>query len=161
MKTRPGSFDRIGSEGLFCNMLLTIDSSVYLSALVPSEYRHAVSQQFLAEVERTQSDVVLPAIIPLEIVNTLRRRGLTRAKAIDLLDRLYHTDGMRIVAVDRAFSAQLLTQRARLQLKTADWIIAGTCRHYRSQLITWDEQLLRRTKRLARTVMPEVWLAAR
>lgn len=141
-------------------MLLTIDSSVYLSALIPSETLHSMSQRFLHAVETQQHEVILPALVPLEVVNTFRRRGLTAGKIRDLFVRFYETERINIVALDQEFSAQLVQRRRTWPLKTSDWIIAGTCANFRSQLITWDHQLLRSTKTALHAQTPQSWLRA-
>jgi predicted nucleic acid-binding protein len=142
-------------------VLLTIDSSVYLSALLPKDPFKKISQKCLAAIERRKIDVLLPSLIPLEVTHTMHRNGLGREEAELIFQEFYETPHLRVVAIDRGLGSSLLRgprPEGRGYLKTADWIIAGTCLALKSQLITWDIKLIEQTRAVLSPMTPKQWL---
>lgn len=139
-------------------MLLTIDSSVYLSALLPKDPFKKISQKFLREMEGRNIDIILPSLIPLEVANTLHRNGLNPEETKIVFQEFYETPRLRIVAIDHNLASSLILSMKYFDLKTADWIIAGTCFALKSQLISWDLKLIAQTKKILSSRTPKQWL---
>ncbi|OGQ04286.1 MAG: hypothetical protein A2W61_02905 [Deltaproteobacteria bacterium RIFCSPLOWO2_01_44_7] len=138
--------------------LLTIDSSVYLSALIAADSFHKPSKEFFHQINKKKVDVVLPILVPLEVANILCRQGLPITKVQQIFESFYSTPKTRILALDWALGKAFIEEIGKFNLKTADWLIAATCFYLESTLITWDKQLLENTKVLLKSKMPTEWM---
>jgi len=137
--------------------LITIDSSVYLSALIQKDHFHRASQQFFHKIEAEKKDVVLPMLIPLEVTNILYQHGIPLIKVQQIFESFYTTPRIRVIALDQAFGRAFVENVAKFQLKTSDGIIAASCFHFKATLVTWDKQLMTQTKHLLDTQTPLEW----
>lgn len=136
-------------------MILTIDSSVYLSAFLKNDPLWEASQNFLEEVDKRKTDVLLPILVPLEVTNTLHRHGLSPQNGKDVFESFFKTKGTRILSLDWALAQTFLEDLRHFRLKTADWIIAATCFYLKTQLVSWDKELLQKTKKLLKGKSPD------
>lgn len=132
-----------------------IDSSVYLSSLLPHDSTHQISRKFFAALQReTSLQIVLPLIVALEVINNVYRYTQTRQED-QILNALSDPALFTIVDIDTSFLQEIfLPHYTAFRLKTADSIIAVASLHHQATLVTWDKRLLRQTQDRLTTVTP-------
>ena len=136
--------------------ILLIDSSVFIASLIETDRCHSASRHFFGVLERGEKQTVLvePSTIILEIANVLTRSG--RVREASLL--LNYFTSVEIVPVDNEFITHAIPLLRRVNLKTADAIIAISAHLWDATLVSWDKKLLQEAKRITRAFTPEEYL---
>lgn len=139
---------------------ILIDSSVYLSALLPSDTYHEDSKKFFNHIkaEKAPSAIVVPFLVILEIFNNLHKNNVTAFDEF-ILYAFLEQDNSAIIALDVNFLSNIyLPHYRKLSLKTADSITAVTAIHYQAILISWDQKILEETKKFTPSLTPKQFL---
>ena len=136
--------------------MLTVDANVWVSAADRSDVLHAPSRSFLASAAHQRLNIYLPSFAWLEIACALARRRQDAAVGRQLANAILAAPQIIRVRTDGPLLAQALLTGPRSFLRGADALYAATAIIYSAQLITWDDELIRR----AGAVTPTDWLAA-
>ncbi len=135
---------------------ITIDSSVFLSALIDGDRFHDESRVFFDNIKDQNSVIVEPITVLLEVVNILIKNGVRDAGLV--LERLLE---FQILDLDASMfsDSQFVFQKCRL--KTADALVVWCASVSESILVSWDRQLLREAKKLAIAENPSEYIKRR
>lgn len=139
-------------------MALIIDSSVFLSSLDAKETHCFISRKFIQSVHKKRIEVILPIIVPLEIGHVFQRQKVPYPRIDALYRGFFENSQIQVVPLEGGLGSRLLRDFSVRNLKTSDWIIAGTAFLFGCDLITWDQKLLRSTRDLISAQTPEDWL---
>ncbi|MDP2721106.1 MAG: hypothetical protein Q8O75_04160, partial [bacterium] len=63
-------------------MRLTVDSSVFISALNPNDPFVEISQKFFSSIAKKGSKIIIPITIALEVDNILRKVGVRQKEVL-------------------------------------------------------------------------------
>jgi predicted nucleic acid-binding protein len=132
---------------------LTIDSSVFLSALLPSDRLHDESRLFFERLKERPVTIVEPITVVFEVCNILVKNGVRDVSRV--LERLMQ---FQILELDASSvpDAQFVFQKC--QLKTADAIVVWCASVSESILVSWDHKLTRQAKNLVRAYTPREYI---
>lgn len=136
--------------------MLTLDANVWIAVYDPRDHFHAPSVAFLFAATRQVLGLNGPAFVLVEAGCALARRAQSAAAGQAALERLRLHPLLSLQPLDEA----LLEVAARLGvqqlLRGADALYAATAEISGAQLVSWDEELIRR----AGAITPTDWLAA-
>lgn len=127
---------------------LTVDSSVYLSALNEKDPYFSVTQNFFTLSYEREWQIVLPIQVIFEVTNILHRKKFSsKTRQKSFFTRFFEDPYITVIEQDSLFADFFLKYHIKYQLKTSDAIIAITAKVAESQLITWDQQLISQTRK--------------
>jgi predicted nucleic acid-binding protein len=139
--------------------MFTIDASVYINALNPSEQGSPDSQAFLRQVFQHPRPVYSPTLLWVEIAAAVARvfdhteRGLAMARAIRGLP------GQIWVSLDEVQAQNSARLAAEQRLRGADAVYAAVAQRYGATLVTRDQQQLERLSPILPVLTPAAALA--
>ena len=136
--------------------MLTIDANVWVSAADRTDVLNTPSRQFLAAAALRHLPIYLPTFAWLEIACALARRRQDAARGQQLASMVLTSPHIMRVQLDGLLLTQALLSGPSLFLRGADALYAATAVMYATQLISWDDELIRR----AGALTPSDWLAA-
>ncbi|NJL18752.1 MAG: type II toxin-antitoxin system VapC family toxin [Bdellovibrionaceae bacterium] len=134
--------------------MITVDASVWTSVFELKDCFHADSVTFLRHCERRGIRICSPWLTILETGCALARRSRDGAKVMAAVSDLRAIPTLRLLELDNAMLNTSLEHGTRFFLRGADAIYAATARITRTQLITWDQELIER----AGGITPTEWL---
>jgi len=132
---------------------LTIDSSVFLSALFEGDRFYEESRRFFDRIKEQGDIIVEPITVPLEVANILIKNSARNTGLV--LERLLQFQILELNA-PMLSDAQFVFQKCRL--KTADAIVVWCASVSESILISWDRKLLREAQKLTQAMKPSEYM---
>jgi predicted nucleic acid-binding protein len=135
---------------------VTIDASVWVAALDPSDTRWSKANELLDNLTANQIAIYSPAFAALEIACALARRLRDSEEGQVLAKSILSAVGPNLMAVDGILLDEAQTLGTRAFLRSADALYAAVAKITGSDLITFDLELIAR----ANAKTPESWLAA-
>jgi predicted nucleic acid-binding protein len=136
--------------------MLTIDANVWVAAADRNDLFSSPSRAFLKEVARQRLRIFLPTFARVEIACALARRRQSASVGIRLADSMLASAHVELVALDAQFLAHALFLGTRHVLRSGDALYVAAADLSGATLISWDDELMRRTQ--AQT--PSEWFAA-
>ena len=137
--------------------LLTIDSSVFVSAARPSETGNAESTRFLAWVRESRPRLFLPTLLLAEVSAALSRTGSAAGLAQQYalaIGQLPNT----VLALDEGLARQAAAFAAQHELRGADSVFLASAALFAAELITLDREQLQRGSSIVQTLSPADFL---
>lgn len=134
--------------------MYTIDASVHVSALNPSEADSADSRAFLTQVYRHGVALFCPTLLPVEVAAAVSRSldDSKRAAALAMALRDWHH--LTLVPLDEGLLAQAVELATSARLRGADAVYAVIAQQYGTTLVTIDRQQLERLGSLITVARP-------
>ena len=139
--------------------LLTIDSSVFVSAARPSEIGHAESTAFLTWVRNTRPRLFLPTLVLAEVAAALSRTGSEAGLAQQYAMAVGQLPNTVMVALDEGLARQSAALGAQHRLRGADAVYLASAALFAAELVTLDREQLERGAAIAQTLTPADFLA--
>jgi predicted nucleic acid-binding protein len=139
--------------------LITIDSSVFVSAARSSEIGHQASTTFLQWVRRTRPRLFLPTLVMAETAAALSRTGSDEGLAQQYALALGQLPNTVLVALDEGLARQAAVLATRYRLRGADAVYLATASLFAAELVTWDREQLDRGAGITRTLTPSGFVA--
>lgn len=124
--------------------MYTIDASVHINAINPTEAGSTISQAFLAHVNQYQLPIVCPTLLLAEVAATVARSWDDNHRAITVAMALRLWPNQTFVALDGRLADRAIYLAATARLRGADAVYAAIAEHYDATLITLDRQQLER-----------------
>lgn len=140
--------------------LLTIDSSVFVSAARPSERGHLASTTFLEWVRRTRPRLFLPTLVMAEVAAALSRTGSDAALAQQYALAISQLPNAVLVPLDEGLAGQAAALGAQHRLRGADAVYLATAALFAAQLITLDREQLERCSVIVQALTPTDFMRA-
>jgi predicted nucleic acid-binding protein len=140
--------------------MFTIDASVHLNALNPTEAGSTESQAMLEVIFSQSVAVFSPHLLLVEVASSISRvyndpaRGLAFSQAIRLLP------GQTWVALDDSLVEEACSLGALYRLRDADAVYAAIAHRYQTVLVTLDREQLERLSPLLCVQSPAAVLAS-
>ena len=139
-------------------MSVTLDASVWLSSLSPTETGHRASSDLLAALLAKEIPLHQPGLFVVEVSATIARRTRNRKLALDASRALLAWPTLVMHELDHAAAAEATTVAAACALRAADAVYVGTARRNGAVLVTLDEEMRERGSEVVETVSPAEWL---
>jgi predicted nucleic acid-binding protein len=140
-------------------MMFTVDASVHINALNPTEEGASESQSLLEQIFRRPWPVFSPMLLLIEIAAGVARvfddvgQGLAMAQAVRGLP------GQVWVPLDESLAEEAARLAAESHLRGADAVYAAVTQRYGASLITRDRQQLERLRQTLPVLTPAEALA--
>lgn len=139
--------------------LLTIDSSVFVSAARPSEIGNAESTAFLTWVRNTRPRLFLPTLVLAEVAAALSRTGSEPGLAQQYAMAVGQLPNTVMVALDEGLARQSAALGAQHRLRGADAVYLASAALFAAELVTLDREQLERGAEIMQTLTPADFLA--
>lgn len=134
---------------------LTVDSSVFVSALSRNENNTVVSREFFESIKKKQIEIIIPITIVLEVDNITQRFSLSQK---EILHEKFLEEAIKLISIDNEFLERYWIHAGKFDLKTADLIVALVSFYENSTLVSWDKKLIKGTKNFCRSKTPREFL---
>ena len=134
--------------------MFTVDASVYINALPPTEEGSSESRAFLEHVHRQAITVFSPTLLLVELAAVVARvfndtrRGIAYARVVHQLP------GQVWLPLDARLTDVALTLAAQHRLRGADAVYTAVAQQTGAILVTLDHQQLTRHPPSVRAVTP-------
>lgn len=125
---------------------ITIDSSVFVSAFIAGDCFYDISTNFFDAIGNSKFSVVMPLWVYIETINTLSHYFIGK----DSLNKVYNFFDSHYfdwLKIDFDFIENCSGLFGKFKLKTGDVTIACTAHLYNSTVISWDQKLIRETRK--------------
>jgi len=139
--------------------LLTIDSSVFVSAARPSEIGNAESTAFLTWVRNTRPRLFLPTLVLAEVAAALSRTGSESGLAQQYAMAVGQLPNTVMVALDEGLARQSAALGAQHRLRGADAVYLASAALFAAEMVTLDREQLERGAAIVQTLTPADFLA--
>jgi len=139
--------------------LLTIDSSVFVSAARPNEIGNAESTGFLKWVRNTRPRPFLPALVMTEVAAALSRTGSKPGLAQQYAVAVGQLPNTVLVALDEGLARQAAAFGAQHKLRGTDAVYLASAALFAAELVTLDQEQLERGATIVQTLTPADFLA--
>jgi predicted nucleic acid-binding protein len=139
--------------------LLTIDSSVFVSAARPSEIGNAESTAFLTWVRNTRPHLFLPTLVLAEVAAALSRTGSEPGLAQQYAMAVGQLPNTVMVALDEGLARQSAALGAQHRLRGADAVYLASAALFAAELVTLEREQLERGAAIVQTLTPADFLA--
>ena len=136
-------------------MLITIDTSVFISRLSGLEEGHGSSRRFLQALPGRPVIVVLPTLVRPEISGAMRRRTGSVAvagKSLGLLDLL---PNLNLITLDERLAAEAAAVAAAGGLKGSDAVFVAVAQRFDAILVSLDRHQRLHCPASVRALTPE------
>ena len=138
--------------------LLTIDSSVFVSAARKAEMANADSTNFLAWVRDSRPRLFLPTLLMAEVAAALSRTGSAAGVAQQYALAIAQLPNTVLVALDEGLARQAAALGAQHRLRGADCVFLASAALFAAELVTLDREQLRRGSSIVQTLSPADFL---
>jgi len=132
----------------------TIDASVHVSALNPTEVDSRASQAFLAMVQQEQTPLFCPTLLLVEVAAAVAGAVGDAGRAMALATALRGWPNQLLVPLDEMLAEQAASLAATTRLRGADAVYAAVAQYYGTTLVTLDRRQLERLSPVLRTARP-------
>lgn len=139
-------------------MSLTIDASVFVSAMLEEDEFHAACRSFLVEVRHTREILYAPMLLLAEVAGVVSRVRGNHTPGDLAVMHIAHFSGLRLRIADGVFGRRVARLAARHGLRGADAQYVAVAAEFDAPLITLDGELLALNATGVRTMKPQEWL---
>lgn len=136
--------------------MLTIDANVWVAAADHADGFYEPSRSFLMSAARQRLSIYLPAFAWVEIACALARRRQDGEAGRRLTNTLLDSPQIIRVPLDTLLLDQALQTGTHSFLRGADALYVATAVLHHTQLVSWDDELVRR----AQAITPLEWAAS-
>jgi predicted nucleic acid-binding protein len=139
--------------------LITIASSVFVSAARPSEAGNLESTTFLGWVRRARPRLFLPTLVMAEVAAALSRTGSAAGLAQQYALAIGQLPNAVLVALDEGLARQAAGLGARHTLRGADAVYLATAALFAAELVTLDREQFERGSSIVQALTPTGFLS--
>ena len=138
---------------------LTLDSSVFIAALRPTESLHDHCHQLFERVIKGQYEVFVPYSVLVEVVAATFRRTGSRQFARTVHAQLLQIASIHFLDLVKSRASQACELAMASGLRGMDALILQVAREMGTTLVTLDEEFVELAKRVVRTQSVRVLVA--
>lgn len=138
--------------------MYTIDASIHISALNPSESDSATSQVLLATLQEQGEPQISPTLLLVEVAAAVARALDDADRAAVLASAIRDLPGQNLVPLDEELTELALQLAATRRLRGADAVYGAVAQMYGTVLLTYDRQQLERLPPDVAVARPDVAL---
>jgi len=119
----------------------TIDTSVFVSALLSKEENHSKAVEILSSISSEDSIIVLPYTVLIEIASAIIRRTKSEELTLSAIRTIIKNEKIIFVKLDKDFSLKTIKTILKYNLRGMDSILVQVSRKYKTELISFDEEI--------------------
>jgi predicted nucleic acid-binding protein len=139
--------------------MITLDASVWINSISPSEPGHDASRRFVDHVVAAELAVIVPTILRVEIAATFARAGNYAASVKEAVERFAAFRFVRWIPLDEYMTGKASDMAASHRLRGADAIYAAVASEFNCTLVSLDNEHLARLVGVLDVVTPDTALA--
>ena len=121
--------------------IVTVDSSVIISTLLPSEKRHEEACAIWDRVLSGEIAAVMPYSVLVEVVAAIRRRTGSELFAHETQKMMEGLSNVSFVMLDRRSAAKACQIATKTGLRGMDALVVQVAKEYKAELITFDLEM--------------------
>ena len=119
----------------------TIDTSVFVSALLSKEQNHSKAIEILSSISSEDSIIVLPYTVLIEIASAIIRRTKSEELTLSAIRTIIKNEKIIFVKLDKDFSLKTIKTILKYNLRGMDSILVQVSRRYKTEVISFDEEI--------------------
>ncbi|MFA4922701.1 MAG: type II toxin-antitoxin system VapC family toxin [Ignavibacteriaceae bacterium] len=119
----------------------TIDTSVFVSALLSKEEKHNSAVEILSKIYSENSLIILPYTVLIEIASAIIRRTKSEELMLSAIRALTQNEKIIFVKLDKDFSIKTIKTILKFNLRGMDSILVQVSLRYKTELISFDEEI--------------------
>jgi predicted nucleic acid-binding protein len=136
--------------------VIVVDSSVWVSRMVPQDAFHQVSRRWVANAVSSGETLIIPSLALAETAGAVARRTGRAALGRQSARWILRVPGIRVDPVDRAFALVASRLAADLMLRGPDAVFVALAYRFGVPLVTWDGEQASRASVLVTTLEPPI-----
>ena len=136
---------------------MTLDASVWLSSLSPSERDHKECASLVSSLIARHATLHQPGLFIIEVCATVARRTRNRALASEAGLATLATPKLIVHALDHELAAEAAEIASVCALRGADAVYVATARRMHSTLLTLDREVRERADAVVDVQTPTEW----
>ena len=140
--------------------MFTIDTSVFVADLTPTESGHGESRALLDRLRADGTPLILPTLLLVELAGVIGRVHGDPERAWRVVTNLSTNPQATFVALDAALALRAADLAAGYRLRGADAVYVGVAQPAGCPLITLDAEQLRRVADVITAQTPAAALSA-
>jgi len=121
---------------------VTLDSSVIISYLIETEIYSNLAKNIWEFVIQNEIRIILPYTILIEIVSAISRRTQNSSLVKEVENSLLNLPLIRFVELNKSRTAKVCNSARKYGLRGMDAIIAQVSEEFKTQLITFDKEII-------------------
>ena len=133
---------------------MVVDANLWISAALPQDLHHAVSQGWMTGNVGPYTPLELPALVLAEITGAIARRTSSTERARRALRDLRRLPMLHLVPLDHDLAHSAADLAATLRLRGADAVYVAVAQLFGVALVTLDREVAERARAVVRTVNP-------
>ncbi|RMH54802.1 MAG: PIN domain-containing protein [Candidatus Hydrogenedentota bacterium] len=123
-------------------MLFTVDSCVFIAAVLDTEPAHQASKEFLIRLKTREQPCVIPATVLVETACALARRSTVNDIGMRVYSRLSEDPTITVMPLSASDAVTITELGTRCRLRGMDAIVAACAKKAGATLVTLDEELI-------------------
>jgi predicted nucleic acid-binding protein len=124
--------------------MFTIDASVHINAVNPTEIGSAESRAFLKQLREQPRPMFSPTLLLVEVATSVARAKNDANRGVAIARAIYGRPGQVWVPLDGALAEEAARLGAEYRLRGADAVYVAVAKRYGATLVTRDRQQLER-----------------
>jgi len=137
----------------------TIDASVWVAALLPTDVHHQSSRDVLVRLMAQNAPIICPTLILPEMAAAVARNTDRDDLAIQSSESVGDFPGMTLHLLEHDLAMKAARLAAMHRLRGADAIYIAIAAEEQAVLITWDAEMHNRGAAAVRTITPDELLS--
>jgi predicted nucleic acid-binding protein len=134
---------------------VTIDASVFVNAFSPSESGSDKSWRFLSEIFKTDTPIVVPTLMLVEVAASLARKQNNTQMALNWMAEIQQLTSLILIDLDKTLAQAAAEIAAYHRLRGSDAVYVAVARRFGATLITLDAEQQERAAALVPVRRPE------
>lgn len=118
--------------------MIVVDASVWVSLFVPQDVHHHQSRRWIEERISDRTDLVIPALLPIEVSGAISRRTGEPNLAHRAVGILLRVPGVRLIPIEQQLGMLSARVAADLRMRGADAVYVAVAHRLNVPLVTWD-----------------------
>ena len=131
-------------------MNLTVDSSIFVSALRKDEEKHAKSLALFRKIKDGEHIAIEPYSVLVKVVAAIRRRTDDMALAKRVKDDFLNIDTLNFVEIGDVLAEGAAEIAAKIGVRGMDALIIQTAKEYNDSLVSFDDEMAERAKEVVK-----------
>ena len=133
--------------------MIVVDASVWVSYYNFADANNAASATWFKQQLNSQTPLVIPTLALPEIGGAIARR-MDQTQARNIISNLRNLSSLIIIEVDDTLGRQAATLAIDLRLRGADAVYVAVAQYFNLPLITWDVEIINRSKNVIQVNTP-------
>jgi len=133
----------------------TIDASVWVAALLPTDMHHQSSRDVLVRLMTQHAPIICPTLILPEVAAAVARNTDRDDLAIQGSESVRDFPGMTLRLLEHDLAMRAARLAATHRLRGADAIYVAVAAEEQTVLVTWDAEMHNRGAATVRTMTPD------